>query len=167
MGKLRAFGDLQIQYDPAHERKEWFAQRVAWTLMALIVAAALAGLLGPGPLSNARAGNKGSKLSVECSRFARYQGPETLRIFCQPESGQEFRVSLDRSYVERIQIHGISPEPKETIARSEQYIYVFAREQEGEQLVLFDLHPNAFGRTETRIMLDNIESVTLTQFYWP
>ena len=52
MTDLVRVGDLQIHQDLCQERREWKIQRVGWLLMALMLVAALAGLLGPGPLSS-------------------------------------------------------------------------------------------------------------------
>jgi hypothetical protein len=44
-------GDLELDQDLAFERRTWTVERVAWVAMGLMGIAALAGLLGPGPLS--------------------------------------------------------------------------------------------------------------------
>jgi hypothetical protein len=52
--------DLQIDDDPKFQKKEWRAQRIGIALLALLVAAAAAGLTGMGgPLNDAEAGRRG------------------------------------------------------------------------------------------------------------
>ena len=51
--------ELQIEQDMGFQRTEWVVQRAGWVGMALLILAALVGLLGRGPLSAAvaRAGD--------------------------------------------------------------------------------------------------------------
>src|SRR3712207_4138009 len=54
MSETTRVGDLEVAEDLTFQRREWAAQRVGWVLLALVIAAALAGLLGRGPLSTTR-----------------------------------------------------------------------------------------------------------------
>ena len=55
-------GDLELDQDLIFERRTWTVERVAWVIMALVGLAALAGLLGPGPLSETTSGEQGGPL---------------------------------------------------------------------------------------------------------
>lgn len=79
---VKRIGDLDIAQDLEHQRREWVIERIGWAIMALILLAALAGLLGSGPLSNARIDHPGSHLSAEYNRFERYQSPTKRTASC-------------------------------------------------------------------------------------
>ena len=167
MGKPKRFGDLEVTYDPAHEEREWIVQRIGWAVMLLLAAAALAGLLGPGPLSDVAAGQIGSPLRVEYERFVRYQAPGELRFYCRPEGKDKFQLSFDRAFIEATEIKEISPEPLETSAHGEKYSYTFRRTGGEEQLVTFRIEGDQFGKTKTEVQLEEGAKVELRQFYWP
>ena len=48
----RLYGGLQIKEDLERQVRAWKWERVGWAAIAAFVAAALAGLIGPGPLSS-------------------------------------------------------------------------------------------------------------------
>lgn len=167
MGKPRAFGDLEVGYNPGHERREWRLQRIGWSGMALAAVAALAGLLGPGPLSNAQAGSEHSPLRAEYQRFGRYQAPAELRLFCRPPKAGEFEISIDRSFLESAEIQEISPEPKTWIAGGERAVLSFDAEGTGRQLVTLRFQSRTFGTRRCRIALNDANEIELQQFFWP
>ena len=168
MGEEKRSGELELKSDLAHERREWRVQRVGWLLLALFCGSALAGLLGPGPLSKQQAGKVGSDLYIEYDRFIRKQSPYGLKVFCRPDTTRdEFTITLDRGFVENVEIKGIQPEPSETTAGTTEYHFRFKRSGEGEQLVIFHFEPDAFGTIETSVKLGDKASHQIKQFVWP
>lgn len=80
MGKLVRVQDLDIDQDLKQQQAEWALERVGWVLWTMAISAALAGLLGPGPLSSATAGEEGSPLRVEYRRFDRHEAETLMRV---------------------------------------------------------------------------------------
>ena len=167
MGKPRRFGEIEVSYDPEHEEREWCVQRAGWVLMAVLALAALAGLLGPGPISHARAGASGSPLQVQYERFVRNQAPGDLKFYCRPQGKDQFQLSFGREFIEHTQIKEISPEPIETSTEGEKYVYRFQRSGGSEHLVTFRVEGSQFGRMETEVELDKVAKVQFKQFFWP
>ena len=66
------------------ERSSWRVERIGWMLTLLLLAVALAGGLGSGPLSRASAG--GAELRVEFDRVARAHPPAPLATRTTPLS---------------------------------------------------------------------------------
>ncbi len=62
-------GDLEIPEDLPFQRREWVAERIAWTVMALVVGAAVLGLFGSGWLSRSIAGDQGAPVWLEYERY--------------------------------------------------------------------------------------------------
>jgi hypothetical protein len=78
MGQSREWTDVrfrrqppgtEIDQDLEFQRRIWKLQRVAWAVMALVVLAAVLGLLGPGVLGMATAGGRSSPLWLEYDHF--------------------------------------------------------------------------------------------------
>ena len=94
-------GNLQINEDIGFQRRVWRFQTAGRVVMALVVLAALLGLLGPRLLSNgASADSPQTGFGVkEYERFLRSMKATTLRIGLEPGAGTqgEARVWQDRS----------------------------------------------------------------------
>lgn len=101
MGNISQVGDLQVDQDLNYQQREWLVERVAWAVLALVVLAALAGLLGGGPLSQATAGGEGWPLQVQYGRFVHHRGPTDIQIQLQPDAvqGDKARVEVDRQWL--------------------------------------------------------------------
>src|SRR3954451_15271805 len=90
----RRVGDLEVnQYDDTHGRA-WDLQRPAWGVMAAIVASALLGLFGDGPLSSVTVGEPDGPLRLEYDRFGRSQSETLLRVRLAPGAVREGRARL-------------------------------------------------------------------------
>ncbi len=73
-----------------------------------MVAAALAGLFGTGPLSHTSA--HGSGVQIDYERFGRWQQPMKLRCFLSATKS-DTQIALSREYLESVQVEEIIPRP--------------------------------------------------------
>ena len=177
MGHKRAgaqehVGDLEVNEDIGFERRLWAIQRIGWVVMALVVVAAILGLLGPGLLSTgAKASNENADLSVEeYERFVRYMSPTDLRMQLHPGASTEgeARISLDRKYMEGFQVQQVTPHPQRVEAGPDAYTYVFAVGQLNQPTaVTFNLQPQKVGLLQGQARLEGEEPVSFTQFVYP
>ncbi|HYD01305.1 MAG TPA: hypothetical protein VEB22_08770 [Phycisphaerales bacterium] len=165
MAESTHVGDLQIHQDLSQERMEWKIERVAWVVALLILLAALAGLLGPGPLSRAEAGE--GPLRVEYNRLARYQAPEMLRIHIGPGAsrGGKSRIWLSRAFIEGIELKHIDPRPSSVEAAPDRFTYTFDAADGG--VMVFHFEPNTFGRAEVTVGAEGGPPVAFSQFFYP
>ncbi len=167
---IQRVGDLEISNDPEFQRREWSAQRVGWVVWLAVIVAALAGLMGEGPLSDATAGAEDDLLRVQYHRFVRHAAPRTLKIQLQPGAvqGKQARVWINQEYLEGLEIQDITPEPSSVEAASGRVIYVFDLDKKGEPAtILFDLEHESIGRKVARVGLDDRQVVSFTQFVYP
>ena len=164
MGETR---DLDLQYNPAREEREWIVQRIGWAGMGIAVITALMGLTGAGPLSKKHEGTIGGPIYVEYQCFARYQAASEIKVFCRPGAVEEFELTLERGFIDRVQMDEISPRPEEVRTLGDRYAYRFKRGEGDEHLVTFRMKGEKFGRASSRLTLDNKEGVEIRPFYWP
>ncbi len=137
--------------------------------MALVVLAALVGLLGGGPLSQATAG-EGAPLQVQYGRFVRHRAPTDMEIRLQLGAVQEdkARVWVDRAWLDTINLQSVVPEPESVEAGGDRLIYVFQLEAPGEPATIkFDYMPIRFGVRTVTIGLDGGEGVNFNQVVYP
>jgi hypothetical protein len=162
--------DLELNQDLAFERRTWTVERVAWVIMALIGLAALAGLLGPGPLSETTVGERDGPLWLEYSRFGRFKAPLTLRVHVGPNTGQQgpLLVWLSREYLEGVRVEQVSPQPGQVEAGPEQLTYVFARnEPQRSTAITFAIETEQIGRQRGCVGLINGPALCFRQFIYP
>jgi len=85
---------LEVEEDLRHHQRQWRVERIGWLVMATILAAAGAGLLGGGPLSEATVGAEGSTWRIEYDRFERYHSPAELRFHVDGAMAAEGAIGL-------------------------------------------------------------------------
>jgi len=167
---MQRIGDLELPQDLDFQRRSWIAQRIGWAIMALVLLAGLAGLLGNGPLSIATAGGPGSPLEVEYGRFARHSGPTQMEIRLQPTAmqGDTARVWLDREYLRGIQVERVIPEPESVEVTADRAVYVFKVNQSDQPAsITFYITPDLIGTHTVRVGIDNGETLTFRQIVYP
>jgi hypothetical protein len=163
-------GDLELDQDLDFEQRSWTVERVGWAILAVVLLAALVGLLGPGPLSRTIVGEQGGPLWLEYSRFGRFKAPLTLRIHFAPNASQQegVRVWLSRSYVEGVQIEQVTPPPAQVEAGPEQLTFVFpVSELSRATAVTFSLKTAQIGRQRGCVGLANGPTLCFQQFIYP
>ncbi len=139
-------GDLEVAQDLGFQRREWRVQRVAWVVLAAVLAAGLAGLLGSGPLAQASAEADG--LSVRYDRIMRDRAPSEVRFTLAPglAAGGEAEIWIDRALLGRAEIQRIVPEPESERADGERVVFTIAvADPDAPAEVTFALEPHDAG----------------------
>jgi hypothetical protein len=141
---------LEITQDLSLQRREWRVQKVLWVLIAAVLIAALAGLIGPGPLSYSSVG--GSGFRVTYLRFARWQAPNSLVITASGPQGGPLRIEINRSYLASTAVQQITPEPSSVSSTGGAYLYTFqSTGVTTSTTVTFDLQPTSMGRLHAKV----------------
>ncbi|HKQ48675.1 MAG TPA: hypothetical protein VJZ71_11450 [Phycisphaerae bacterium] len=161
-----ADGEFQIHEDIALQRKVWLAERIAWSLLALLMILALTGLLGGrGILSASRVGEPNSALWVDYERCARVGAVTELRIHARP-TGERWTLSIGGNLLDHA-IWSSSPLPQSTETRSNLHRLFFlpAPGTDPIQVVLRIEHRRA-GRKRAEFRSEGA-SVLVSQFVYP
>jgi len=147
---------LQIEQDPAFQRRSWRVERIGTWLFVALLGAAVSGLFGSGPLSHAAATVPGV-LRVEFQRFSQYQSPDNLLIHVEPGAapGRELRLWLDRAYLAGVRLEAMVPTPIRVETAADRLTFVFALTEPGVPFtVLVALQPQHFGVMHGRLGLE-------------
>jgi hypothetical protein len=170
MAKIKRMGDLEVGEDLDYQHRSWAVQRVGWVVMGLVALAALLGLFGSGPLSNATTGDESKPLWLEYERFARLQAPTRLRIHLRPSNGGDgkVRVLLNRDYLNGVQIQQVTPQPESVEAGLKQLTYVFqVTEPNQPTAVTFHLQTQQIGLLSGQVGLFGEQPLRFSQFIYP
>jgi hypothetical protein len=137
--------------------------------MAVIVAAAVAGLLGSGPLARATVSAPGA-FTIEYGRLTRYQSDQTLHIYLDPAvtRGREARVWINRKFLDSSKIQAVVPMPLRVEAEADRLYYVFHMAKPGDRLfVAFNIQAEQIGLVDGRIGVQDGREVAFRQFVYP
>lgn len=170
MAETKSIDGLQINQDMPHQRREWRAQRIGWVVMALLLIAALAGLLGPGPLSSSVANAPDGALRVEYDRFERLQSPNELRIGLPADAARTgtVRLRLNREFVESVDLQRFDPQPESVAVDADGFVYEFAVNPAGRPpaVIAHYQYRNA-GSTSVRVSVEGGPAVAFGQWVYP
>ncbi len=163
-------GSLEITQDLDFQRKEWIAQRVGWTVMALLIGAATLGAFATGPLSSTSASTDDGALTIKYGRFARHGAQTDVHIEVVPQSiqGGEVQIRADRNFFDTYQIEQIVPEPDSVDLESDGVTWTFtAGDLTAPGEISIRVRPGSVGIRSGGIGLAGGEMVTIRQLVYP
>lgn len=130
---MKRVAELELEEDLAFERRSSRWQRGAQVGFVFLVAAALAGVFGSGPVARAVAADPTGELKVEYSRFSRRLAPceFVFEVGPQLRRGGDLQLWFNHTFADRFQWEGAAPEPAEMEL------------QDGRLLARFRLQPGA------------------------
>lgn len=162
---------LQIKEDMAFQRRSWTAERIGWSVMALVIIAALLGLFAVGPLSWSTKTDASGLMRVDYGRIQRQTAPTTLKVdvALAAVAGESMELQVDQSFLEMFTISSMRPEPTEAVATSHGLRLRFKVEpgSDGHATIYFELSPETIGFRRTRLGLAGHEPVELPVFIHP
>jgi hypothetical protein len=161
---------LDIEINPAFQRRSWRVQRVGWMVFAALALAALAGLFGAGPLSHAEAGSQASGLRIEYERFARIHAPTNLVIRADRRLARndELAIVLSGAVLEGMELPSTMPPPDGTSVAPEAAVLRFRTDrQPGELTVVLHAKPRQMGSMTAHIGVRDGPAHAIRQWIYP
>lgn len=106
---------LDVERDERFQRREWKWQRGGTILLVVVVVAALAGLLGTGPLSWTERDSPDGVVTAAFDRLTHHEADDTMTLAFGPEAVSDgtVTVELTGTWPGGVDIQGISPQPVE------------------------------------------------------
>jgi len=163
-------GDLQVAEMAAPTWRRIAAiQKMGLALFLLLLLAGLAGLLGKGPLSSTRAGEKDSLLWADYCRFVRYHGPTEIQIHLGAPltTNGLVQLQISKEFAAEMEIDHVQPKPIEITGGADSFVYAFkVRTNETVQITL-QVQPNHFGKLNYQLGVAGGPSFSLKHFAYP
>ena len=175
-------GPPQVSEDMTFQRRSWRAERLAWGGMALIVAAALAGLFANGPLAWTSRLDASGLLRVDYGRIERLGARTTLALEVDPRAFRNGAIALevDETFLKAFAIVGIRPAPAMSTITPEGHRLRFRAEggtggpagaggtgETGMRLIHIDLRPERMGPHRIALGLAGRAPLDLSVFILP
>ena len=155
---------IDVAEDERFQRREWLAERIAWTAFALILAAAALGAFGAGPLSHATA--RGDGLTVRYERLARGHAPMLLVIDLAAPGEDSVVLEISGPYLTESRIEQVSPAPAAETVSGDTHRFSFAVEPARPVTFTFRLVPTGIGRKPGAVRAGE-ESLPISMFVFP
>lgn len=161
-------GGIEVQSDDTFRRREFAAESVGWLLLALVLVAAMLGLLGRGPVSSARAESPSGRVTVDYERIAHREADDTLVVEVERRAGdtEPLRVHLSGEWLADLDLRGVSPEPSEQTGTPDGLELVIPTSGTGRIRVVLSLRTRALGLTHGSLRAGG-EDVGFTQLVLP
>jgi hypothetical protein len=170
MAREKQAGELELDQDMTFHWREWRVQRIAWIVWALILLASLVGLFGHGPLSRGNIAAPGGDFSITYERIDRYRAPSHLTITLGAGAVQEGRVrlTLNREFLDRLEIERVVPEPESVEASGANVLYTFqVSEAAPLSEIRFDFEHDRAGLAHAEVGLESGPRLAFDSFVFP
>jgi hypothetical protein len=161
---------LQLEDNEPFQRVEWRLQRIGWVLWGLLIESALAGLLGPGPLSKAESPAPDGSLTIAYDRFVHYHHPTRLKLIVgsSERPRNSLQVKFSKQLIERLHIDRIEPEPEGRRLGADGVVYTFPLTESTEVAnIMFHVEFEHFGLSDAQIEVVGKEPAMFTQMVYP
>lgn len=145
-------------------------QRLGWALLGLIVVAAVAGLLGPGPLSSTTRSAPSWQVEIEYARFAHNRADMTLEFHLKsdPERPEPAQVWISAEYLAGVTVQQIVPEPQDWTAGGDGVVLTFPVRDRGASVhVQMEIRPSQMGLLHGAIGVPGRQPVKFWQLVYP
>ena len=162
-------GDIQLSEDIKFQERYWKVQRLGWGLFLLVLLAAIAGLLGSGPLSSRSASAPDGSLRAEYERFCRIERKSVLQAIAAPSAaaGGRLRIWIVRDYLQRVDLERVVPQPERVETFPDRLLFTFAAADGQQSVIQFVLEPHAPGRQAISMGVEGKAAVSFRQFIYP
>lgn len=148
--------------DPAFQARDWRAQRAGRVLLALFVAAAAAGWIGPGPCNDVRLEADDRSFSIDFERVLHQHAPSALRISLHAPS-RRIGVILDEDA--RVDLERIRPKPARERGAPGELLLEYDSDQRGA--LELEIVPRTLGVVRTQIRIGDASPRSLSQLVLP
>lgn len=159
---------IELEADEAFGRREARAESVGWLILILLVACALLGALGTGPLSSGRAASASGSLALEYQRVTHRAADDTLALEVErtAQGAEPLIVSLGGDWLEALDLRGITPEPAEQAGTPEGLELTIPMKGSGRVRIVLSVRTAAVGLTRGHVRVEG-EEITFAQLVLP
>lgn len=143
-------GEFEVGFDAAFEHTWLQVVQIGRAVMALVIVAGLAGLLGRGPYSHHRVATASGALVVDFEPVARYGTATTVTLHLDTrrfDPAHEWVAHINNAFAEPMGLKEVMPTPSKQAADGAGLaVTISLTPDTPDALVRFSLHPTEIGR---------------------
>jgi hypothetical protein len=160
---------IEVHDDPDLSHRTWSVQAVGRWLLALVIVAALAGMVGHGPLSWTSARADDGRLTIEYERFGRRGGSQdvTIEVAGALATEGQWTVVLSGALATKHELTTITPEPASMRAVADGVELTFEQVGDADLAAVVSLTPGGMWRESSAVAVPDSGRVGLEQFIYP
>ncbi|QGG95742.1 hypothetical protein [Actinomarinicola tropica] len=163
--------DLDVLEDMRFQEGDWRRERVGWAVMVLIVIGAVLGAFGHGLLGYRTATSADGGVAVTHEAVARRGGVTDIEVRVDPDlAGDALQLHLSTSYLERVQVETITPQPSDAVPSGDGITFEFTTDDvdPGTDIVIrFGIRPDTVGVARGEVGLVGGPSMDIDQVLLP
>jgi hypothetical protein len=159
---------IEVDQDLDFQRKDWRFERIGWGAMLLIGIAAVGGVFGHGPLSNATASADDGSLRIEYQRFERHGAASELTVFLRRGASTDSSVLLwiGDEFLRSVHLEQIVPMPERQTSLGDRTLYEVAMRSDTSR-VSFHVTPQTIGARTLELGIAGRATLSRPQFVYP
>lgn len=154
-----------VQEHMKFQRGTWIVQRAGWIALAVLLLAAISGLLGGGLLSKGTATN--SSMTVAFEKFERTTRLTQFTFDFSPQNSAERRLRLNRAFRDNFEFTSIQPAPSRSAAGPDGLELTFAMVPSSANQVVIRARPRTYGSVEMAARADDGAALNFRVFIYP
>ncbi len=148
-------------------RWQFFAERVGWCLMFLMLVFALIGGFGRGWISRAAASSEDDTLQIQYERFGRLNADCELRVVAKA-TDDTVRLRFDRAFIESVRLEAFTPQFESSVLERDGVTFDFkSADDAGDRTIVMRYQPQTVGSLVCRLQLDDRQTIEFSQFIYP
>lgn len=161
-GEAQSAGELEQFEDMPFQHLTWRLQRIAWVVLTALLAAALAGTFGDGPVSRAR--RTGDSVAIEYERFVRRGRPARMVVEISP-GVQAAELKLAPDLATSLAVESLLPPPEHVVVSHQAVTLRFAADRPDRmQFILVFQQP---GVWDSWVAVNDAAPVRFRQIVYP
>lgn len=137
---------LAIGEDLEFQRHWWRFEHIVWTIFTIIIALDLTGLLGRGPLANAKDKTADGVMMMQYQRYERFETPGIMELHFTPAAVKDGKIVLwvSSEVIKSLGNQRVIPQPSSSVLYHNGILYTFPSSEQSDD-VEFALKPASAG----------------------
>ena len=157
---------LEVDENYEFQVRSWRVQRFGWVGMCLVIGAALAGFIGPGPLGD-RTLTSNSGLQLRYDRFVRYEAPASMEIQLRAGSGSRAEFWIEGPWLESVHVETIVPEPERVVVKDGRMLVAIAAAAGESVHAIVHFEADTWGALSGAVGALGDPGLSIEQFAYP